>query len=150
MSLTDLGKKVFQAAHSRGKALWSELGKDFNSSNIQWEKIREEFLSQGTQFVQDLERELRGWILEEGRKQGVSWSYVLGRDPRVEESYRLLELPYGTEMDGVKHRFRELLKEHHPDRYMADPKKYQLATRKSQVLTEAYHQIQKAIDEGRV
>ncbi len=150
MSLADLGKKLFEAAHLRTKNLWSEIGKDLRDSSLQWDKIRQEFLSQGSQFVHDLERELRTWIIEEGRRQGVSWSYALGRDPRIEESYRLLDLPYGSDMNNVKHRFRELLKLHHPDRYMADPKKYQLATRTSQTLTEAYHHIQKAFDEGRI
>jgi DnaJ-domain-containing protein 1 len=150
MSLRDLGKKIFQAAQKHGQILWDEMGKDLDNPDRWWEKVKSEFRVQGNLFLKDLGEEMRAWLIEEGRRQGVSWSNLIGRDPRVEEAYRLLELPYGTPMDDVKHRFRDLLKLHHPDRFMADPNQYKLATRTSQSFTEAYHQIQKAFDEGRI
>ena len=71
------------------------------------------------------------------------------RDPELEWAYQTLELPYGADLELVKQRWIQLLKLYHPDRYAsATSRELELATRKSQELTAAYHKIQRAYTEG--
>jgi len=150
MGLSDLGKEIWRAARKNGKALWEELGDEVRYTSPEWDKIKSTFKKHGRQFSGGLGQAVKDWIEQESQRQGFSIPLLFGRDPKVERSYRLLSLPYGTEMEIVKQRWRDLLKESHPDRHMKDPKAYARATEKTQVLTSAYHSIAKAFEEGRV
>lgn len=59
-------------------------------------------------------------------------------------SYRALDLPFGTPMDRVAKRWKDYLKKCHPDRYANDPQKQAEATELTQELTRAYESIRAA------
>ncbi|MEM1009316.1 MAG: J domain-containing protein, partial [Myxococcota bacterium] len=151
MGFSNLGRKLFEITQKRGKALLSSLKEDLKPSPRQvFKKWRAEIQTQSFLWLNDLEQEMRQWILEEGHRRNVEWSPLWGRDPKLEKAYQSLQLPYGATREVVKTQFRQLLKQHHPDRFIDEPVAYQRATQTSQQLTEAYHTIQKAFDEGRV
>ncbi|HAA55869.1 MAG TPA: hypothetical protein DCE42_13990 [Myxococcales bacterium] len=150
MSFADLGKRILRSAQEHGKAFLGDLERDLRRDTPDWTQARKDLRSHLGGLRQDLEGELRVWLEEQMRQQGGSWQTLWGPDPEVERSYKLLGLPYGTGIDKVKDRWRDLLKDSHPDRFMSDPKAYDQATRTTQHLTAAYHSIVKANEEGRI
>lgn len=150
MSLTDLGRRLFEIAQTHSKALLTDLRSEIRTPFHLWDILKSEIREHGEKFVTDLDREVRRYVTEESKRQGFQWSLLWGRDPEVEKAYHLLGLTYGITPDQVKVRWRDLVKESHPDRFMSDAKQFALATRKTQQLTEAYHRILKAFEEGRV
>lgn len=71
-------------------------------------------------------------------------------DPELAGYYANLEIPYGSNLMTVKAAWKHLLKKYHPDLHSNDPEKRQIATVLTQKLNEAYHAIEKAINENRV
>lgn len=59
--------------------------------------------------------------------------------------YQTLGLKPGADLDEVKKAYRKLMRKYHPDRYAGDAKKQAWATRKSQELSEALAELEKAL-----
>lgn len=69
-------------------------------------------------------------------------------DPTLAGYYRLLELPYGADLEAVRHAYRRLLAMYHPDRHTADPEKQRMATELTQALNHAFDQLEAALKRG--
>lgn len=63
------------------------------------------------------------------------------QDPTLAGHYAALKLPYGAGLDEVKSAYRKAMREYHPDRHGADPRRSEAATRVAQHLTESYQAL---------
>lgn len=61
---------------------------------------------------------------------------------RLDECYRILDLPEGASQDEVKRTYRHLTKVWHPDRFAQDPELQEKAQEKLKKINEAYDMIQ--------
>jgi len=147
MGLSSLGKLFFETAKQHGKAFWQDLNKDVQKETPSWDKVRSDINHHGHQFKQDFAYEFQRW-LEKELRQNRNLRSLWNDNTEVEAAYRLLGVSYGADMETVKQRWRDLLKETHPDRFMSNPTAYAKATEKTQRLTAAYHCISKAKEEG--
>ncbi len=79
------------------------------------------------------------------RKPSASTVDLLDLSPKkrrqVRQYYANLELPFGADLDEVKHAYRRLMRQYHPDKHQSDPARRQLATQLSQKLTVAYNEL---------
>ena len=64
---------------------------------------------------------------------------------QVRQYYANLELPFGASLDEVKHAYRRLMRQYHPDKHENDPARHQLATQLSQKLTMAYNELSRLL-----
>ena len=74
-----------------------------------------------------------------------NWNQFLP-DPQqmpIFEAFDELGLPYGTPFEDVKKKYRQLMREYHPDRHSESPEAERAATQKTQQLTAAYELIEK-------
>lgn len=61
-----------------------------------------------------------------------------------DDPYPILGLPHNAPMEEVRKRYRDLVREHHPDRHIADgvpEEMVEIATRRLQKINEAYDRI---------
>jgi len=74
---------------------------------------------------------------------------LLGLSPQkrrqLRQYYANLELPFGASLEEVKHAYRRLMRQYHPDKHQDDPARRQLATQLSQKLTVAYNELNQAL-----
>ena len=59
------------------------------------------------------------------------------------DAFDQLGLPYGTPFEEVKKKYRQLMREYHPDRHSESREAEQAATQKTQQITAAYELIEK-------
>ena len=59
----------------------------------------------------------------------------------IAKFYEALDLPYGASMDLVTKKWKDMLKQCHPDRYATRPEKIPDATKLTQLLTQAHDKI---------
>ncbi len=74
-----------------------------------------------------------------------NWNQFLP-DPEqmpIFDAFDELGLPYGAPFEDVKKRYRQLMREYHPDRHSESPEAERAATQKTQKLTAAYDLIEK-------
>jgi DnaJ-domain-containing protein 1 len=65
-----------------------------------------------------------------------------GGETPIERYYKILEIPYGSDLSTVKKAYKSLMLKYHPDRYQ-DPKSYQIATELSQSISQAYKELER-------
>jgi curved DNA-binding protein CbpA len=65
----------------------------------------------------------------------------LQKRKQVRQYYANLELPFGASLEEVKHAYRRLMRQYHPDKHQEDPARRQLATQLSQKLSVAYNEL---------
>lgn len=68
-------------------------------------------------------------------------------NPSLRKSYSILGVQYGSDIEVVRKRWKELLKENHPD--ITDPKDRERATKISAKINEAYQEIENYLDKKR-
>lgn len=66
-------------------------------------------------------------------------------NPSLRKSYSILGVQYGSDIEVVRKRWKELLKENHPDKF-PDPKDRERATKISAKINEAYQEIENYLD----
>ncbi len=67
-------------------------------------------------------------------------------DQKRREAFDILGLETGTSPEAIKKRYRELVREHHPDRYaQMGEEMQQTATKRFQVIQEAYDFITRSL-----
>ncbi|HNW35622.1 MAG TPA: J domain-containing protein, partial [Candidatus Ozemobacteraceae bacterium] len=71
-------------------------------------------------------------------------------DARLKRYYSRLEIPIGSDLVTVRHAWKQMMKQYHPDRYGKDPEKLATATRLCQELTEAYLELSRFLKEPHV
>jgi hypothetical protein len=62
----------------------------------------------------------------------------IGRDPKVVDAYKTLNLGYGAELSEVKSAYRKLMRKYHPDVHNQSPKKQKAATELSMKVSQAF------------
>lgn len=131
-----------------------------------WENL-ERFLRQPEEnrFEEPRAEPLRGFGRKEFyRTQGYGFhGYQAGRsyrgervrgersiDPEetIRQDYENLQVPYGSDLDTVKKKYKSLLRKHHPDQFAQDPQLYQRATEITKKLNESFQRI-KEYHEGK-
>ncbi len=147
MGLSNLGKIFFETAKQHGKAFLKDVIDDIPRQRPSWEKIRSDLNRHSQKFRQDFAYEFQLWLEKEVR-ENRNFRTLFQDNNEIKEAYELLGLSYGADLSVVKQRWRDLLKETHPDRFMGDPVAYQKATERTQKLTAAYHCIMKAKEDG--
>ena len=150
MSIIDLGLRILKTARKQGKTVLQDLEQEWHNISPHLRELRQQMRQRGTQFRNQVSAEVLRWMEDELNMSMGQWRVLLGQDPELENAYKTLELPYGTELNEVKVQWRKLLKQYHPDLHMASPQQQAVATRKSQSLTAAYHRIAKAFKEHRL
>lgn len=105
-----------------------------------WKRVSKIITSQVNHWIDDLEL----WVSNQERAQQ---EYTSSRssthssqdaDPKLAQYYANLELPYGASLKEVKHAYRRLIKQYHPDRYEHDAEKRETAEHILKKLNEAY------------
>lgn len=147
MNVLRLGRRIYRAARQQSSLLWEEVEREWEHIAPHLRNVRDEMRDRGTRLRTQVSNEVLRWLEEELRMSMGQWRILLGQDPELENAYKTLGLPYGTELQEVKEKWRDLLKEHHPDRHMGTPQRQADATHTSQHLTAAYHRIAKAFQE---
>lgn len=66
----------------------------------------------------------------------------IGRDPKVVDAYKTLDLAYGAELSEVKSAYRKLMRKYHPDLHNQSPKKQKAATELSMRVSQAYEVLE--------
>jgi len=72
------------------------------------------------------------------RSSGFSDLGGIGRDPKVVDAYKTLDLAYGAELSEVKSAYRKLMRKYHPDLHNQSPRKQKAATELSMKVSHAY------------
>jgi DnaJ-domain-containing protein 1 len=67
------------------------------------------------------------------------------RRREVRQYYANLELPFGASLEEVKHAYRRLMRQYHPDKHEDDAARRQVATQLSQKLTVAYNELSRLL-----
>jgi DnaJ-domain-containing protein 1 len=62
----------------------------------------------------------------------------IGRDPKVVDAYKTLNLAYGAELSEVKSAYRGLMRKYHPDLHNQSPRKQKAATELSLKVGQAF------------
>ncbi len=150
MNIFELGRRILDTAKQQRKSLWEDFEHEWEQVAPHWENVKRGIRTRGTLLRNQVSNEVINWLEQELRVSMKGWRVLLGQDPDLETAYRMLEMPYGSELKAVKQQWRELLKQYHPDRNMSTPQQQAIATQKSQHLTAAYHQIAKAFREHRL
>ncbi|TNE43868.1 MAG: J domain-containing protein [Deltaproteobacteria bacterium] len=150
MNVLRLGRRIYRAARQQSSLLWEEVEREWEHISPHLRNVRDEMRDRGSRLRTQVSNEVLRWLEEELRMSMGQWRILLGQDPELETAYQTLGLPYGTELQEVKEKWRDLLKEHHPDRHMDTPQQQADATHTSQRLTAAYHRIAKAFKEHRL
>ena len=73
-----------------------------------------------------------------------------GRDPRLVAAYEYLGLPYGTDFEASKAKYKKLLLKHHPDRHAGNPENIKKATETSARINEAWRIVEAWATTGRI
>ena len=68
---------------------------------------------------------------------------------RALELYRTLGVRADAPMDEVKHAYRALMREHHPDKHAGDPVKQKAASARAATITTAYAELETLIGKPR-
>ena len=61
----------------------------------------------------------------------------------LRQDYANLEVPFGASLEQVQKSYRSLLRRYHPDRFVRDPEKQQLATEITKRLNESFRNIRR-------
>jgi len=64
---------------------------------------------------------------------------------RTLELYEILGVRAGAPMEDVKHAYRALMREHHPDKHAGDPVKQKAASARAATITTAYAELEALI-----
>lgn len=64
------------------------------------------------------------------------------RAAKIAKHERTLGVRAGAPWDEVKRAYRALMREHHPDKHAGDPRRQQLASEKSALITSAYAELE--------
>jgi DnaJ-domain-containing protein 1 len=65
------------------------------------------------------------------------------QDSKLAAYYANLELPYGASLEEVRTAWKRLMRQYHPDRHSQDPEKRKIAEQLTQGLNEAFHALEK-------
>lgn len=65
------------------------------------------------------------------------------RDPKLEEWYAVLEIPYGSDFAAVQKAWKSQLRKYHPDRHVSDPERAKIAHEVTQQLNQAFAGLEK-------
>jgi len=91
------------------------------------------------------EREARARAEERARadnsRPGASYR-TSGPPPKLLEAYKTLGLAYGARFEDAKAAYKNLLKEHHPDRHGSTPENLKKATEKSARINNAWRIVE--------
>jgi DnaJ-domain-containing protein 1 len=63
------------------------------------------------------------------------------RDPKLEEYYANLEIPYGSDIETVQSAWKKQMRRYHPDLHANDPEKRKTAKILAQRLNKAYEEL---------
>lgn len=91
-------------------------------------------------------------VVERGQKQ-LKEGLDLLSNPEIAQLrrwYAVLRVPYGAPASQVKTAYRQLMREHHPDRHTQDPAREAQATTYSQELTVAYTGLMRWLERGQL
>lgn len=80
------------------------------------------------------------------RSSGFSDLGGIGRDPKVVDAYKTLDLAYGAELSEVKSAYRKLMRKYHPDLHNQSPRKQKAATELSMKVSHAYTVLEEHLD----
>ena len=69
----------------------------------------------------------------------------LQKRKQVRQYYANLELPFGADLEEVKHAYRRLMRQYHPDKHQDDPARRQLANQLSTRLSVAYNELRQIL-----
>ena len=70
-------------------------------------------------------------------------------DPVLAGYYENLEVPYGSDLETVRHAWKNLLRKYHPDLHSNDPEKRRIATELTQGLNRAFEELERRLlEEG--
>ncbi len=72
-----------------------------------------------------------------------SQSRASGRDPKLEQWYSILEIPYGSDFAAVQKAWKSQLRKYHPDRHTSDPERAKIAHEVTQQLNQAFAGLEK-------
>ena len=70
------------------------------------------------------------------------------QNPELAAYYANLELPYGSQLESVKHAWKRLLRRYHPDLHSSNPKKRRVANQLTQGLNRAYEELTRRLENG--
>lgn len=68
------------------------------------------------------------------------------QDPVLAAHYAVLKVPYGADLEAVKHAYRQAMRDFHPDHHTGDERRARAATEVAQHLTEAYSALKDHLD----
>jgi DnaJ-domain-containing protein 1 len=91
------------------------------------------------------EEEQRRWKSQE-QQQRTETPHRRPGERSLEQCYKNLECPVGSDLKTVRTHFRRLMKKHHPDLHAGNKTAQEAATRISQIITESYQQLEKHLE----
>ncbi len=92
----------------------------------------------------------RGASKQDPRTRGAARrSHEAGqRQSRVVELCRTLGVRPGASAEDMKHAYRALMRQHHPDKHAGDPVKQKAASERAAVITTAYAELELLLKRG--
>jgi DnaJ-domain-containing protein 1 len=120
---------------------------EFTSSTFQdgdfasaWEELNDFLGKEGSSAEESWERRFRGEEPGNGRSGTHANAY---RTPpeKLRPDYRRLGVEFGAPFDEVRNAYRNLMRQHHPDRHTQDPEAHARATRTTQQINESLQRI---------
>ena len=70
--------------------------------------------------------------------------------PELTKDYKILEVPFGSPLPVVAKSYKQLLRQHHPDRHATDAAALAKATERTKLLTSSFRRIRQYEEKGTV
>jgi DnaJ-domain-containing protein 1 len=67
------------------------------------------------------------------------------QDLELAKYYANLEVPYGSDLETVRHAWKQLVRKYHPDFHSENPEKQEIANKLVQELNHAYKELEKRL-----
>jgi hypothetical protein len=103
------------------------------------------FLNDDREAQDRLHREQEARNRQNNRAE-PKWSE--GPPPKLLAAYRVLGVRYGSTLPEIKKAWKDLLKEHHPDKHAADPIAYNKATTDCSRINDAFRIVETWHEKG--
>ena len=140
MDFSEFQSRLWNLTKEHGKNLWSSIEQEMTSEgDPAWNHIGDNIKDTFSHLGMSLGHEFTIFLQAELRRQGIPWESLLVEESDMDAAYQALGLAPGADQSEIKERWRSLMVEFHPDRFMPDPEKYKWATEKTQQFTAAYN-----------
>jgi len=146
MSLT---RRLLDLARSELNSLLDRVGTDGGVDELSDQELEAELERRREEREREAAERAATQAAGERARERQRERVAGSRENKIAQYYAQLEVPYGANLQTVKHAYRRMMRKYHPDLHSNSPEKQKVATELTQALTHAYNELEIALKAGR-